>query len=195
MKRYQVLFTGGSLSPIDAEYLTRAGLDVEVQRVDLSEAELAKVLADKDAYILGGVERASAESLAHAERLKTIAFLGVGYHAFVDTEAATARGIAVTNAPGANARAVAEFTMALMLDAWRRVTYLIQETKAGRWPELKGRNLEGKTLGIVGMGAIGSIVAAIAARGYGMRVVYHSRSAKPALDKEIGATQVSLDDL
>ncbi|NQE88705.1 2-hydroxyacid dehydrogenase [Nocardia terpenica] len=195
MSPYRVLFTGGMLTRADVEWMRENNLDVEVCGNSLSESELIHALSDKDAYILGGVERASASALSAARNLKVVAFLGVGYHAFVDTDAATNAGIAVTNAPGANAQAVAEFTIALMLDAWRRVTFLVRETKAGRWHEVKGRNIGGKTLGIVGMGTIGSMVARMAANGLGMRVIYTSRHAKPSLEKEIAARRTTLSEL
>ncbi|WP_157170891.1 NAD(P)-dependent oxidoreductase [Nocardia araoensis] len=188
--RCRVLLTGADLSSADSEWLRQQNLEVEVRRYDLSEIELARALVDKDAYILGGVERVTAAALSTAENLKVIAFMGVGYHAYIDTAAASAAGIAVTNAPGANARAVAEFAIGLMLDAWRAITDLAMETRAGRWRETKGRNLHAKTLGIVGMGTIGTMVARIAANGFGMRVVYVSRTAKPELERDIAARRV-----
>ncbi|MGO4614953.1 2-hydroxyacid dehydrogenase [Nocardia sp. 2TAF39] len=195
LSRYRALLTGADVTPADIEWLRQQNLEVEVCRYDLSEIELARALVNKDAYILGGVERVTAAALSTADDLKVIAFMGVGYHAYIDTAAATAAGIAVTNAPGANARAVAEFTIGLMLDAWRRITDLTTETKAGRWHEIKGRNLYAKTLGIVGMGTIGTIVARIAANGFGMRVVYVSRTAKPELERDIAARRVELPEL
>ncbi|MEU2043008.1 2-hydroxyacid dehydrogenase [Nocardia niwae] len=191
----RVLLTGVDVTPADSEWLRQQNLEVEFRRSDLPEIELARALVDKDAYILGGIERATAAALSTAGDLKVIAFLGVGYHAYIDTAAATTAGIAVTNAPGANARAVAEFTIGLMLDAWRRITDLTTETKAGRWPGTNGRNLHAKTLGIVGMGAIGALVARIAANGFGMRVVYVSPTAKPDLERDLAIRRVELCEL
>lgn len=193
--RHRVLLTGADLLPADVEWLRQQNIEAEVRGGDLSESELARVLVDKDAYILGGVERATAAALSAADHLKVIAFMGVGYHAYIDTDAATAAGIAVTNAPGANARAVAEFAIGLMVDAWRGITDLAMETKAGRWNEPTGRNLYARTLGIVGMGTIGATVARIAANGLGMRVVYVSRTAKPQLERDIAARRVDLVEL
>ncbi|MFI5781173.1 2-hydroxyacid dehydrogenase [Nocardia sp. NPDC051570] len=195
MNRHRVLFTGSMLTPADIEWMQQNNLDVKICAGDLSESELARELAGQDAYILAGVERASASALSAADELKVVAFLGVGYHAFIDIETATAAGIAVTNAPGANARAVAEFTIGLTLNAWRQVTYLAQQTKAGRWQEVMGRNLEEKTFGIVGMGTIGSMVARTAALGLGMRVVYTNRTPKPELERDIAARRVDLSEL
>jgi glyoxylate reductase len=193
--RYCVLLTGVDLTPADIEWLRQQNLEVEVRRNNLSETELARALVGKNGYILGGVERVTAAVLSAAEDLEAIAFMGVGYHTYVDTVAATAAGIAVTNAPGTNARAVAEFAIGLMLDTWRRITDLTMETKAGRWHEIKGRNLYAKTLGIIGMGNIGTIVARTAANGFGMRVVYVSRTAKPELERDIAARRVELPEL
>ncbi len=195
MKRYRVLFTGGTLSASDIETTKQKGLDIEIERADLTEIELALALRDKDAYILGGVERATAYALRQSPTLKVVAFLGVGYQAFIDVDAATAYGIAVTNAPGANARAVAEFTVALILDGIRRVTYLANETKQGVWREVKTRNVHSKTLGIIGMGTIGTLVASIAARGLEMNIIYHSRRKKTNVDQELRARFVSLEEL
>ncbi|WP_063060747.1 2-hydroxyacid dehydrogenase [Nocardia sienata] len=192
---HRVLLTGADPLPADVEWLRRQDLEVEVYGGDLSESELARALVDKDAYILGGVERATAAALSAADDLKVIAFTGAGYHAYIDTDAATAAGIAVTNAPGANARAVAEFAIGLMVDAWRGITDLAMETQAGRWHKTTGRNLYGRTLGIVGMGTIGATVARIAANGFGMRVVYVSRTAKPELERDIAARRVDLAEL
>ncbi|MGV9973356.1 2-hydroxyacid dehydrogenase [Nocardia beijingensis] len=193
--RCRALLTGADPAPADIEWLRRQNLEVEVRRSDLSESELARALVGKDAYILGGIERATAAALSTADDLKVIAFMGVGYESYIDTAAATAAGIAVTNTPGANARAVAEFTIGLMLDAWRRITDLAVETKAGRWRGITTRNLHAKTLGIIGMGTIGTIVARIAADGFGMRVVYVSRTAKPELERLTAARRVALPEL
>ena len=195
MEKYETLFTGGLLEPTDVEKMAAKGIVVSIARPDLDESELASLLSGKDAYILGGVEHVTARVLEHADQLKVIAFLGVGYHAFIDTPAATRRGIAVTNAPGANSRAVAEFAIGLMLDAWRRITYLTDATKAGRWEEDKRQNLYGKTLGVVGLGNIGSIVARIASHGFGMRVVYSGPRSKPAAERDLGAVRLPLDEL
>ncbi|MCC3332245.1 2-hydroxyacid dehydrogenase [Nocardia abscessus] len=193
--RSRVLVTGTDLMPADIGWLCQQDLEVEMCDRDLSEMQLARALVGKDAYILGGVERATSAALSAAEDLKVIAFMGVGYQAYIDTAAATAAGIAVTNAPGANARAVAEFTIGLMVDAWRSITDLAMETKAGRWNKHIGRNLHSRTLGVVGMGTIGALVARIAANGFGMRVVYVSRTAKPELERDIAARRVELPEL
>lgn len=195
MNDHSILITGEIASPADLEWMRSLGLDAEVCPNDLTETELVSALSGKDAYILGGVEYTSDVVLSSTSQLKVVAFLGVGYHAFIDAKTATAQGIAVTNAPGANARAVAEFTVGLMLDGWRKIAYLAGGVKAGRWHEVRGRDLAGKTLGIVGMGTIGSMVTRIAAQGFGMRVIYTSRSTKTSVEEDISARRVDLPEL
>lgn len=195
MGRYSVLYTGGTLPDDDLATLAARGFDVEVADIDLDEAGLRTALKGKDAYILAGVEHVTAGALEEAEQLKAIAFFGVGYSGFIDTEPVTARGIAITNAPGANARAVAEFSIAIMLDAWRSVTDLVVKTKAGQWEQSVGRNLEGRTLGVVGAGAIGSAVARIAHLGLGMRIGYCGPHVKPELEAGTGAVRLPLAEL
>ena len=105
------------------------------------------------------------------------------------------RGIAVTNTPGANAQSVAEFTIALMLGAVKRLVYLIECTRQGDWKEYATWNLQGKTLGVVGLGAIGSRVARIARNGFGMKILYTGRAPKSDLEGELQTQFVSLDEL
>ncbi|MBL1080278.1 hypothetical protein JK358_38370 [Nocardia sp. 2] len=195
MSRHRALVTGSMLSSAELASIEHDGLDVEVIEQTLGEAELSRALADKDAFILGGNEYVSATVLSATARTRVIAFLGVGYHSFIDVGAASAAGIAVTNAPGANRRAVAEFSIGLILDSVRSISHQALRTKVGRWEEVRGFELAGKTLGVFGMGSIGSTVARIATNGFGMRVVYANRSPKPEIEAELSARRVGLDDL
>ncbi len=190
-----ILFTGGALPDSHRARLTELGYELKIERGDLTETELTEALQDVSAYILGGVEKATRKAIETAGQLKVIAFFGVGYESYVDTQAATEHGIAVTNTPGANARSVAEFTISLMLDAVKRTTFLIESTRQGDWKELKSWNLSGKTLGIVGMGEIGGHVAQMAHDGFGMKIIYTGRSRKPAIDAKLQAEFVDLKTL
>jgi glyoxylate reductase len=192
---YRMLVTANEFEPADVDLLRSTGADVRVEGPDLSQDALEKALAEKDAYLLGGLENVRAATLESAHDLKVVAFLGVGYHAFIDTEAATRMGIAVTNAPGSNARAVAEFTMGLVLDGIRHISAMNGETKMGLWPSYRSVNLGAQTLGIFGMGTIGRMVADIASQGFGMRIVYCSRSRKPKVEDNTGARFLPLPEL
>lgn len=139
------------------------------------------------------------ESLPH---LRVIAQYAVGYDN-IDIEAATRRGIMVTNTPGVLTETTADLTWALILAASRRIVQADKYVRNGKWkvawgPELMlGEDINGATLGVIGLGRIGHAVAK-RAKGFNMRVVYHTRSENTRtkeIQVETGAERVSLDDL
>ena len=138
---------------------------------------------------LAGVEKIGDDVLASAPDLRVIARNGTGVDA-IDLDAARRRGIDVRRAEGANARGVAELAIGLMLALARSIPFSDAAIKAGGWERRRGFELEGKTLGVVGCGKIGRIVAALA-RGLGMRVVGHDPFAKDSGDLPL----MPLDDL
>ena len=160
-----------------------------------SPADLAVDLADADALLVRSATKVDAKLLAAAPRLRVVARAGTGVDN-VDVAAASARGILVVNAPGANSISVAEHACALMLALARSVPAADRAMKEGRWEKHRflGNELRGKMLGIVGLGRIGQEVAH-RARAFGMHVLAHD----PFIAKEIadgfGARLVSLDDL
>lgn len=136
----------------------------------LEAAELADLLQGIDAAILG-VDDVSAAALEKADRLKVISRYGVGVDR-VDLEAATARGIVVTNTPGGNANAVAELTLAFMLALARNIPRQDRHIRAEDWSLLKGVELADRTLGMLGMGRIGRRVAELT-NVFGMRILFY----------------------
>lgn len=151
--------------PLDAEGLRRA--------LRASDAVLCTVSDRLDASVLG------AEPL----RARLLANFGVGFE-HIDLAAARARGIVVTNTPGVLTEDTADLAIALMLMAARRLGEGERELRAGAWHGWHpmhhlGRRLSGKTLGIVGMGRIGRAVARRAVHGFGMRLLYASRTPLP----------------
>ncbi len=142
----------------------RAELEAQVGEVTynpysrpLSSLELQALLPGCDGYI-AGLDAIDADALAATDMLKVIARYGVGTDN-VDLEAAARKGIAVTNTPLANAVSVAELTIGLMLSLARSIPALAQQTRAGGWPRIVGVTLQGKTVGLLGLGAIGKEVA------------------------------------
>ena len=133
----------------------------------------------------------TAELLAGCSGLRLISVWGTGTDN-VDLEACRRLGIAVTNTPGANALAVAEHTIALMLAAARQIPRLDRETREGRWPRGLSVQLQGKTLGLVGLGTIGRHVARMAG-GLGMRVVGWTYHPDPAVAAGLGVELMDLD--
>ena len=123
----------------------------------LTSAELCDLLPGCDGYIAGldVIDRAALDS---CDRLKVIARYGVGVEK-VDLEAARAKGIHVTNTPGANSISVAELTIGLIISLARQIPTAVEKTRAGEWPRLSGMALEGKTAGLLGLGSIGKQVA------------------------------------
>jgi len=135
----------------------------------------------------------SEETLERLGGVKMISLWGTGTD-HVDLEAAARLGITVTNTPGVSAIAMAEHTLALMLAVTRDIPRIDAKTKRGGWPRGFVTQLHGKTLGIIGLGAIGQQVARIA-RGIGMKVIAWTRHANILLAQELDIELVQLDDL
>jgi D-3-phosphoglycerate dehydrogenase len=167
----------------------------EVTGPDEFARDPAAALENADALIVRSAVQADEKLIANAKQLKVIGRAGVGVDN-VDVEFATRRGIVVMNAPGASSVAVAELTLALMLAMARHLSRADQTTRAGQWEKktLQGTELRGKTLGIVGMGRIGTEVA-IRAVGFEMKVVAADPYLSPARAHELGVQLVSLDEL
>ena len=123
----------------------------------LRSAEVARLLAGVDGYI-AGLDEIDRLAIAGADRLKVIARYGVGIDN-VDLTAATEKGILVTNTPGANASAVAELAVGLILSLARRIPEAVAATRAGGWPRLAAISIERKTVSLLGFGAVGKQVA------------------------------------
>lgn len=150
-----------------------------------------------DALYVVATDRVDAALLAACPRLKIVATGSVGYNQ-IDVAACTARGIPVTNTPDVLTEATADMAWALLMATARRVTESerwLREGKWGRWAwdQFLGSDVHGATLGIVGMGRIGSAVARRAS-GFSMRLQYTNRSPAPN-EAELGATRVDLDAL
>jgi len=182
-RRPKVVFTDESIGPEVAELL-RETCTVHILRAYPSEAVLAEACRDAGA-ILARLGVVTARVIAAAPRLRIISRHGAGSDG-VDLAAATARGIVVTTTGPANAGAVAEYTFALLLALLRRVPEADGGMRAGTWSRapLVGEALEGKTLGIVGFGVVGSRVARAAA-GFGMRVIAAAGRGKDAAPKPV----------
>jgi phosphoglycerate dehydrogenase-like enzyme len=168
----RVLITTDYLRPGDEvdEYLQAAGLTTHhapmTGRRDAEE--LVSALAGADAALVAN-EPLTADVLARSGQLKAVVRTGAGYDS-VDIEAARRLGISVSNLPGINANAVAEYTLGLLLASARRLVDSAQGVAAGAWPREDGHELRGATLGLVGYGAAARAVVPLA-RAFGMDVV------------------------
>ncbi len=150
--------------------LLREHFDVELG-IDWDDDELAQRIGEYDGIVIRSATKLTAELLDRADRMKVVGRAGVGVDN-VDVEAATRRGIVVANAPESNVVTAAEHTMALLLALARNIPQAYASLIAGRWDRSKysGVELYEKTLGVLGFGRIGQLVAQ-RARGFGMRVV------------------------
>lgn len=165
----------------------------------IERQRLLGLVGDKDGLLCLITDRIDEELLSRAPHLKMIANLAVGYDN-IDVEAATLRRIPVSNTPDVLTDATADLTFALILATGRRVVEGDKRTRSGKfkyWAPFLflGREVSGKTLGIVGLGRIGRAVAR-RAKGFKMRVLYHDRHpVAPTLEKELGVTHVDFSTL
>ncbi len=157
--------------------------------------DLPAELADADALIVRSAVQADAALLAHAPRLRIIGRAGVGVDN-IDAAEATRRGIVVMNTPGANAVAVAELTLGLMISMARSIPRANSTMHAAKWDKksLQGSELRGKTLGIVGCGRIGLEVAR-RARAFGMNLLGYDPFIAPVIARENNITLVPIDEI
>lgn len=157
-----------------------------------SSQELQELLPGCDGFI-AGLDQIDRAALAAADRLKVIARYGVGIDN-VDLQAAAEKGIVVTNTPSANSVSVAELTVGLLLALARDIPALAAETRAGRWPRRTGLTLQGKTVGLLGLGAIGREVA-IRLRAFGCTVIAHDPAGDAAFAAAHGVLLASLPEV
>ena len=146
------------LSAAGVEILRLAGLEVDV-RTGLAPEALEAIIGDYDAIAVRSATKITASLLEKAHRLRVVGRAGVGIDN-VDLEAANRRGVVVMNSPGGSTVTVAELALAMMLALSRHVAQATASTKAGKWEKkrFQGHELAGKTLGVVGIGNIGSVV-------------------------------------
>jgi glyoxylate reductase len=182
-------------------------LEKENHTIDINDSdrilpvrELIKRAHEKAGLICLLNDKIDASLMEKLPSLKVISNIAVGYDN-IDIAAATQRGIMVTNTPGVLTETTADLAFAMLLGAARRIPEADQFIRAGKfknWQLMQpymGVDINGKTLGIVGMGAIGQAVAKRAAKGFGMRVIYYSSSRKEGAEKEYGAEFVEFDQL
>lgn len=195
---YTVLVTARSFRDTPGEHwgiLERAGCQVKISPAQgrLEETALIEMIADCDAAIVG-TEPITAKVIAAAPRLRVLSRFGVGVDS-VDLEAATSAGVVVTATVGANAAAVAELVIGFMFALARGIPRYDARTKRGDWQREVGTEISGKTLGIVGLGRIGTEVAH-RARALGMRVVYSDPVRPPGeMEAALGVVHMALSDL
>ncbi|BCF97037.1 bifunctional glyoxylate/hydroxypyruvate reductase B [Paraburkholderia sp. PGU19] len=185
--------------PLPDDVLAYLQQHAEVVQADAAQHD-AFVAALKDADgAIGASVKITPSMLDGAAKLKALSTISVGYDNF-DVADLTKRGIVLAHTPDVLTESTADTVFSLILASARRVVELADWVKAGEWqasigPELFGVDVQGKTLGIVGLGRIGGAVARRAALGFNMKVLYTNRSANAEAEQRYGAHRVELDEL
>lgn len=188
-----VVLIAEELSPATVDAL---GPDFEIRRCDGADREaLLPAIADVDAILIRSATKVDAEALAAARRLKVVARAGVGLDN-VDVRAATQNGVMVVNAPTSNIVSAAELAVGLMLAAARHIAPANASLKDGEWKRSKytGVELYEKTVGIVGLGRIGVLVAQRLSA-FGMKVIAYDPYVQAGRAAQMGVRLVTLDEL
>src|SRR5215472_13767676 len=195
MSKPKVLISD-ALSPAAVQIFRDRGVDVDFQpNLGKDKDKLAEVIGDYDGLAIRSATKATAKIIEKATRLKVIGRAGIGVDN-VEIPAATAKGIIVMNTPFGNSITTAEHTITLMLALAREIPQADASTQAGKWEKNRfmGVEITGKTLGVIGCGNIGSIVAD-RALGLRMKVIAYDPflSADRAFD--LGVEKVDVDEL
>jgi D-3-phosphoglycerate dehydrogenase len=182
------------LSPAAVDIFRQRGVDADV-KTGLPKDELLKIIGDYDGLAVRSATKADKDVIAAAKRLKVIGRAGIGVDN-VDIPTATAAGVVVMNTPFGNSITTAEHAIAMMFALARQLPAADASTQAGKWEKNRfmGVELYGKTLGLIGAGNIGSIVAD-RANGLKMHVVAYDPFLSPERAVEVGVEKVELDDL
>jgi D-3-phosphoglycerate dehydrogenase len=188
-----VVLIAEELSPATVEAL---GPDFEIRHCDGSNRdELLAAIVDVDAILVRSATKVDAEALAAATRLQVVARAGVGLDN-VDVKAATQAGVMVVNAPTSNIVSAAELAVALLLACARNIAPASEALKAGHWKRSKytGVELTDKTVGVVGLGRIGLLVAQRLSA-FGVKLVAYDPYVQPARAAQLGIRMLTLDEL
>ena len=184
-----------NLSKVGIEIFEKTpGIQVDV-KTGLKPEELKEVIKDYDALVIRSATKVTADIIEAADKLKVIGRAGIGLDN-VDIPAATQRGIVVMNTPEGNTVTTAEHAIAMMMALSRNIPQATASLKAGKWEKkkLQGKELYNKTLGIIGAGHIGRIVAD-RAKGLKMNVIVYDPYVKPEVLSDLGAEGVDFDEL
>src|SRR5476649_2150300 len=182
------------LSPQAIDVFKQNKVDADV-KTGLTEAELLAIIGDYDGIAVRSATKVTAEVLKAGKKLKVVGRAGIGVDN-VDVKAATAAGIVVMNTPFGNSVTTAEHALSLMMSLARQIPAANASTHAGKWEKNKfmGVEIAGKTLGLIGCGNIGSIVAD-RAQGLRMKVIAYDPYLTAERAQTLGVEKVELDEL
>jgi phosphoglycerate dehydrogenase-like enzyme len=194
MSTRTIVATGSTFPKEVARELAAGGFAIKSVPGDLDEAGVIQALQGAWGYLLGGSERMSKDAWNQLPDLAVVCFLGTGWSTFMELPESESH-ILFTYTPHANAGAVAEFSIAQMVDLVRGITRKAFGIKAGQWSEEATPSLIGARLGVAGMGHIGREVARMAHAAFGTETFYWNRTKHPELDALPYTSVPSLTDL
>ncbi len=188
------IFVGDDVSEKGLQPLRDAGFLIE-KKTGLAFADLCQALADSDGLVVRSETKVTPELMDAARSLRVIGRAGVGVDN-INVGAATARGIVVMNAPDGNTITTAEHAFALLVALARNIPQANASVKAARWERKRfiGAELQGKTLGVIGLGRIGRAVAA-RAHAFGMKIVGHDPFIAPDQARDLEIESAALDEV
>ena len=183
-----------NLAPVGVEILKKAGLEVDI-KTGMTPDEIKAIIGDYDGLVIRSATRVTGDLLESAGRLRVVGRAGIGLDN-VDIPAASEKGVVVMNAPDGNATTAAEHAISMMMALSRNIPQATASMKAGKWEKKKfmGRELTGKTFGVIGVGRIGGI-AASRAQGLKMKTIAYDPHMPRDIAEKIGVELVSLDEL
>ena len=193
MEAFRILISD-SLSPGVVPLLQEAGLHAEF-RPDLTRAQLLEKIAEVEVLLVRSKTQVDGELLDRASKLRVVGRAGAGVDN-IDLDGATRKGILVMNTPGGNSVSAAEHALAMLLAVARKIPQATASMKQGKWEkkEFEGVELLGKTLGLVGLGKIGSEVAR-RARGFGMEVLAYDPYISDKVARQLEVRLLPLEDI
>lgn len=183
------------------ELLTQAGYEVNVWQGEgpMTQSELIAQAKQVNALISLGADKLDRYFFSQCSHLEIVAQFAVGYDN-IDVAEATRRGIPIGNTPDVLSEASADIAFGLMIAVSRKMFYLHKTIERGEWKQFEplknlGIQLRGKTLGVFGLGRIGSVMAQRCKGAYNMNLIYHNRNRNPEAENQLGARYVSFDEL
>lgn len=193
-RRIMKVLISDNLAPIGEKILRDAGLEVDV-KTGLPPEELKAIIPQYDGLVIRSATKVRQDIIEAATKLQVVGRAGIGLDN-VDIPAASQKGIVVMNAPDGNATTAAEHSIAMLISLARNIPQATASMKAGKWEKksFMGREVTGKTLGIVGIGRIGSIVAN-RAQGLKMKVIAYDPHMPAEMVEKIGVELVDLIEL
>lgn len=192
---YKVLFTGCTFDDEEISALRAQDLEIIGAPKDLDDKELIGLLQGVDAVISNGGEYYTADILSKCPNLKFIQFFGIGYSKCIDIEVAKQYNKIVLNTPKVNSYSVAEFTLGLIFALNQKILQHNSDTRNGLWEERSFFDLKDKTIGIIGMGHIGTIFAELVYNAFHAKILYYDILDREEVEAKYHAKKVSLEQL